>query len=103
MAMVKYKSVVTDYEGMQALLDSHGAQGWRLFSLTPDTRRKSVASDGSDSPPFDELTTSGKPTEEYSASYYLLIFEREDLLDDRERVGMAEESLPMTPRHYYPG
>jgi hypothetical protein len=98
--MIKYKSVVTDYEGMQALLDSHASLGWRLFSLTPDTWRKSVASDGTDSPPFDELTTSGKPTEEYSASYYLLIFEREDFLDDRERAISAEETLPKSQRQW---
>lgn len=98
--MVKYKSVVSDYEGMQALLDTHAAQGWRLFSVTPDTWRKSVASEGDDRPPFDELTTSGKPSEEYSASYYLIIFERDEFLDPHERAASAEESLP---RHFFEG
>ena len=68
--------------------------------MTPDTWRKSVASDGADSPPFGEFSTSGKASEEYSASYYLIIFEREDFLDSHERAGAAEESLP---RHFFEG
>ena len=92
--MVKYKSVVTDYEGMQALLDNHSAQGWRLFSVTPDTWRKSTGAPGADPAPFDELTTSSSPTQEYSASYYLVIFEREEFLDVHERAASAEESFP---------
>jgi len=92
--MVKYKSVVTDYEGMQAQLDTHAAQGWRLFSVTPDTWRKSTGSAGSDSPPFDELSTSTAPTQEYSASYYLIIFERDEYADLGERAASAEESFP---------
>lgn len=98
--MTKYKSVITDYEGLQALLDTHATQGWRLFSVAVDTWRKSTEPGGGGDPPFDELTTSGKPTQEYSASYYLVLFEREDYLDAGERVVAAEESLP---RHYYEG
>lgn len=92
--MVKYKSVVTDYEGMQAQLDTHAAQGWRLFSVTPDTWRKSTGTTGDGTPPFDELSTSVVPTQEYSASYYLVIFERDEYLDTVERAASAEESFP---------
>jgi len=92
--MVKYKSVVTDYEGMQALLDTHAAQGWRLFSVTPDTWRKSTGQPGSDAAPFDELSATAAPTQEYSASYYLVIFEREEFVDMHERAASAEEPFP---------
>jgi hypothetical protein len=92
--MVKYKSIVTDYEGMQAQLDMHAAQGWRLFSVTPDTWRKSTSTSGNDSAPFDELSTSTSPTQEYSASYYLVIFERDEYIDVHERAASAEESFP---------
>ena len=33
--MKRYKTAVTDYEGMQGVLDTHSEQGWELFSLTP--------------------------------------------------------------------
>jgi hypothetical protein len=92
--MVKYKSVVTDYEGMQALLDTHAAQGWRLFSVTPDTWRKSTGTSGGDTAPFDELTSASSPTQEYSASYYLVIFERDEFIDVVDRAAAAEESFP---------
>lgn len=94
---VQYKTVVTDYEGMQGVLDMHSAQGWRLFSLTPDTYRKSIPSgmaDG-DASPFEELATHGAPaTQEYSASYYLLVFQREDALEDTGRLASLEEAFP---------
>lgn len=96
---VQYKTVVTDYEGMQGVLDMHSAQGWRLFSLTPDTYRKSVPTgmgDGADASPFDELSTHGAPaTQEYSASYYLLVFQREDALEDASRLASLEEAFPV--------
>ena len=92
--MVKYKSVVTDYEGMQALLDTHAAQGWRLFSVTPDTWRRSASSSATDTAPFDELSGATSPTLEYSASYYLVIFERDEFLDMHERSASAEEPFP---------
>ncbi len=98
--MVKYKSLVTDYEGLQANLDTHTSQGWRLFSVTPDTWRKSADPGGSDSAPFDELSTAGKATSEYSASYYLVIFEREEYIGDNDLAATAEESYP---RHFYEG
>ena len=97
--MVKYKSVVTDYEGMQALLDTHAAQGWRLFSVTPDTWRKSSGSSGTGDSPFDELSTAESTNQEYSASYYLVIFERDEFLDVHERAASAEEPFP----HFYEG
>jgi hypothetical protein len=97
--MIKYKSVVTDYEGMQAILDTHAAQGWRLFSVTPDTWRKSVSTEG-DPAPFGELSNTPTGTQEYSASYYLIIFERDDFHDLHERAGAMEEPLP---RHFYEG
>ncbi len=92
--MVKYKTVVTDYEGMQGQLDAHSTQGWRLFSVTPDTWRKSTADNaGMENSPFEELNTHGH-TQEYSASYYLLIFQRDDTPDMIVELLAAEEALP---------
>lgn len=94
--MLFYKTIVTDYEGMQIALDSHASQGWRLFSVTPDTwRRTHQFGDGSDadSPPFNELST-GKPHTEYSAIYYLVIFERDEYVPSDELQAIAEETLP---------
>ncbi len=94
--MHRYKTLVTDYEGMQGHLDTQAAQGWRLFSVTADTWRKSVAAEtGMEHSPFDELDTHGGiMTQEYSASYYLLVFQRDETF---EEVGLgiaAEEALP---------
>ena len=91
--MLKYKTVVTDYEGMARCLDTHAEMGWRLFSVTPDTwRRVSGSADQSD--PLEALGgTSGHAAEVYSASYYLIILVRED---DHEHETMhltAAESL----------
>ncbi len=92
--MVRYKTAVTDYEGMQGVLDAHATQGWRLFSVTPDTWRKSVApEDGLDRAPFEELAPPGDVTQEYSASYYLLVFQREDSAVDELMAATAEEPL----------
>lgn len=101
---VQYKTVVTDYEGMQGVLDMHSAQGWRLFSLTPDTYRKSAPSgmgDG-DASPFDELATHGAPaTQEYSASYYLLVFQRDDTGEESGRLASLEEAFPVSSSHAF--
>jgi hypothetical protein len=104
MVMLKYKTVVTDYEGMQGVLDTHSAQGWRLFSLSPDTWRKSITSANDTTSPFDELaSTPGATAFEYSASYYLLVFHRDDFADSLERAASAEESHPFNPMHYFEG
>lgn len=93
--MHKYKTVVTDYEGMQGALDTHAAQGWRLFSVSPDTWRKTQSSDaGMDTPPFEELNPHGH-TQEYSASYYLLVFHRRDAPDESDRLAVLEEPFPL--------
>ena len=92
--MLRYKTTVTDYEGMQAVLDAHTMQGWRLFSAAPDTWRKSTApNDGLDRAPFEELTPPGDRTQEYSASYYLLIFQRDDNSVEELLAATAEEPL----------
>ncbi|MGO8673395.1 MAG: hypothetical protein ACLQVD_18790 [Capsulimonadaceae bacterium] len=99
--MVKYKSAVTDYEGMQSLLDAHASQGWRLFSVSADTWRKSVTPEGDDQPQFNPLGAPGRSALEYSASYYLVIFERDEYHESHELAATAEESLAMPPRHFY--
>ena len=92
--MRRYKTVVTDYEGMQGVLDSHAEQGWALVSLTPDTWRRTFSeTSGMEQSPFDELDDSSRSTREYSASYYLLVFGREDTHAVREAYATAEEPL----------
>ncbi len=93
--MLRYKTIVTDYEGMQGVLDTHAMQGWRLFSLAPDTWRKSLATEGGgmDRMPFEELNRPGDATQEYSASYYLLVFQRDDNSVDELLASTAEEPL----------
>ncbi len=92
--MRRYKTMVTDYEGMQGILDSHAEQGWALFSLTPDTWRRTFSEDsGMDPSPFEELDSSSRAMREYSASYYLLVFQREDTHVGREAYAAAEEPL----------
>ena len=93
--MLRYKTVVTDYEGMQGILDAHAMQGWRLFSVSPDTWRKSIAPEpGMEHRPFEELIPPGDMSQEYSASYYLLVFQREDNMVDELLAATAEEALP---------
>jgi hypothetical protein len=93
--MQRYKTIVTDYEGMQGVLDSYAMQGWRLMSLTPDTWRKStVSNSGVDRAPFEELASPGDVTQEYAACYYLLVFHREDNAVDELLAATIEE--PMT-------
>ena len=100
--MVRYKTVVTDYEGLQTCLDTHATQGWRLLSLSPDTWRKSLPSgDGDEDAPFNSLASGGKPTIEYSASYYLLVFHRDDYADVLELASTQEEDIPMGERSPY--
>ncbi len=89
----KYKTAVTDYEGMQALLDTHAAQGWTLFSVAPDTWRRSIGGgEGMETPPFEALQGAG--VQEYSASYYLLVFERDEGVGDDVSMASLEEALP---------
>ena len=94
--MRKYKPVLSDYEGMQACLDMHTEQGWQLFSVTPDTFRKSEGSgSASDSSPFEELNVHGSQADEMTASYYLLMFQRDEGREAREAYAEAEEPLPL--------
>ncbi len=89
----KYKTAVTDYEGMQGTLDTHASQGWKLLSVTPDTWRRNAGSgQGMDAAPFEQLE--GDTVVEYSASYYLLVFERDDALGEDSRLAALEEVLP---------
>lgn len=93
--MHKYKTVLTDFEGMQGVLDTHAAQGWRLFSLAPDTWRKTSGSGkGMAPPPFDDLET--EPVQEYTASYYLLVFVLDAALEDSGRLAAMQEAFPMS-------
>ena len=93
--MRRYKTVVTDYEGMQGILDAHSEQGWLLFSLTPDTWRRSLSeSSDLEQSPFEELATQNRGTREYSASYYLLVFQSDESRDTTESYAAAEQPLP---------
>ena len=88
--MTRYKSVLVDYEGLQGALDSHSEQGWKLVSANPDTWRK--VGDGAGVSEILGSTSSGRPAEEYCASYYLLIFSRDDDPPfDRALESAAEE------------
>ena len=61
--MKRYKTAVTDYEGMQGVLDTHAEQGWELFSLTPDTWRRSLSENSDlEQSPFEELATQNRGT-----------------------------------------
>ena len=95
--MRRYKTVVTDYEGMQGVLDSHAEQGWLLFSVTPDTWRRtfSETSDMEQSP-FEELDTNSRAMREYSASYYLLVFQSDEGRQVSESYAAAQEPLPLS-------
>ncbi len=94
--MRRYKTIVTDYEGMQGILDTHAEQGWLLFSVTPDTWRRTVSeTSGMDPSPFEELDTNSRAMREYSASYYLLVFQREEGREALESYAAAQEPLPL--------
>ena len=96
--MIKYKRLLTDYEGLQGCLDIHSEQGWRLVSVTPDTFRKSIAA----KPEGDGLSLDdfggdgGQPLNEYTASYYLVILSREGDREAEEHDAAMEEQLPYT-------
>lgn len=92
--MTRYKTVLTDYEGLQDALESHSEQDWKLVSANPDTWRKAEVIPG-----VSEMMGSAsadRPAEEYSASYYLLIFSREeDLPHGRSHeAATISEDLP---------
>lgn len=93
--MKRYKTAVTDYEGMQGILDTHAEQGWELFSLSPDTWRRSLSENSDlEQSPFEELATQNRGTREYSASYYLLVFQSDENRDTTESYAAAEQPLP---------
>ncbi|HEX5322531.1 MAG TPA: hypothetical protein VFW40_02010 [Capsulimonadaceae bacterium] len=97
--MTKYKTSVVDYEGMQECLDQHAAQGWRLFCVNADTWRK-VEGEGLSGPQgAGGVSADSAPVAEYSASYYLLVFFREE--DSLRDTALAEaiEELPHHERH----
>ena len=94
--MRRYKTVVTDYEGMQGVLDTHSEQGWILLSLTPDTWRRTFSENsGMEQSPFEELDSSSRGMREYSASYYLLVFQCDEGRELRESYAAAEEPLSL--------
>ena len=94
--MRRYKTAVTDYEGMQGVLDAHAEQGWLLFSVTPDTWRRMVSeTSGMEHSPFEELAVQNQAMREYSATYYLLVFQSDEGRDTRESYAAAEEPLPL--------
>jgi hypothetical protein len=93
--MRRYKTAVTDYEGMQGVLDTHSEQGWELFSLTPDTWRRSLSENSDlEQSPFEELDTQNRGMREYSASYYLLVFQCDESREGTESFAAAEQPLP---------
>jgi hypothetical protein len=74
--LYQYKTIVTDYEGMQEALSVYGAQGWKLASVTPDTWRIVSGKLGEvDTLPL--ASHAGSTESELSASYYLLVLERQ--------------------------
>ena len=96
--MIKYKRLLTDYEGLQGCLDIHSEQGWRLVSVTPDTFRKSIAAkpEGDGISLDDFGGDGGQPLNEYTASYYLVILSREGDRESEEHEAAMEEQLPYT-------
>jgi hypothetical protein len=85
--LYQYKTIVTDYEGMQDALSVYGAQGWRLASVTPDTHRIVSGKPGVDVG-LSLNPSSDSSHREISASYYLLVFERQG----EPLVGIASEA-----------
>ena len=64
-----------------------------LFSLTPDTWRRTFSENsGMEQSPFEELDSSSRAMREYSASYYLLVFQREDTHVTREKPMPRQKS-----------
>lgn len=102
--MTKYKTMVSDYEGMQSILDNQAESGWKLFSVTADTWRKIVQTEDLDGAEANEgLAPPPRPAAEYSASYYLLVFIRESNSDVETWQAQAEEMLPSQGRHFFEG
>jgi hypothetical protein len=100
--MPQYKTALVDYEGLQDFLDSCGEQGWRLVSLTPDTWRR-VSGDPSASRAVGMMRTQddGAPADEFCASYYLLVFSRDDDPQVTHSHGKAVEVLDL-PDYSFP-
>ena len=104
--MYQYKTIVTDYEGMQEALETYGAQGWKLISVGPDTWRLTMSQlDPSDilnidAVPTDAPNAPGPPaieaTREYMASYYLLVFERAGPPEHGHALEAATETLGLS-------
>jgi hypothetical protein len=94
--MFEYKTVVTDYEGMQDILTTHAGQGWQLKSATPDTWRFLVSNTLGLHMPTTKEEPEHVVTRELSASYYLLIFERENDLHRGRLTESASEDLSYT-------
>jgi hypothetical protein len=75
--MYRYKTLVTDYEGMQEALSTYGEQGWKLLSANPDTWRlvtEKIAEEGA----LGMVSPEVGSMHEISASYYLLVFQMDD-------------------------
>jgi hypothetical protein len=89
--MTKYKTAVVDYEGMQDCLDQHASQGWRLFCVNADTWRKVESAGPGDPAAAHPLGVGTEPAaaDVYSASYYLLVFMRDE--DASRAIEFAEE------------
>jgi hypothetical protein len=91
--MIKYKTIVTDYEGMQRCLDDASESGWSLFSVEPDTWRK-VLGTNNDADPLEAMgAPHGEHTAQYSATYYLIILFRDDNLEHQSASVAASEEL----------
>ena len=90
-----YKTMVVDYEAMQACLDQHAEQGWKLKSVTPDSWRRvlNVKAPSTPGEPLD-AHDSGAPEEELVASYYLLVFVRDDEPVHERGRATAAEAVP---------
>lgn len=93
--MVRYKTVLTDYEGLQRCLDDSSESGWQLFSVTPDTWRKMLGTDE----PADALESigvqMGEASAQYCASYYLVILFRDDIHEYETVTAAASEELTL--------
>src|ERR1700721_2102629 len=90
--LYQYKTIVTDYEGMQEALSVYGGQGWKLASVTADTWRILTGKLGDvDSLPLS--AHAGSTESELSASYYLLVFERQGDLTPAVAQESAAEAL----------
>ncbi len=89
--MHRYKTLVTDYEGMQEALDSSAEAGWNLVSVTPDHWRKVTGRLGERNPMVSMDEGVAPSSEEYSATYYLLVFVRQDG-PSHQRMELSEAS-----------